>query len=128
MKAKTSVVDRDAFAKLLGIQVLEVGPGRARLRMQLRSDHLNGLGTVHGGAIFALADTAFAAACNSHGPVSVAISANILFMKAVTSGTLTAEASEDALNRRLGAYHIRVTDESGELVATFQGLAYRKQA
>ena len=128
MKRNPSVVDGDAFAKLLGIEVLEVGAGRARMRMAVRPDHLNGLGTVHGGAIFTLADTAFAAACNSHGPVSVAVSASILFMKAVTSGTLTAEASEDALNRRLGAYNIRVTDDNGELVATFQGLAYRKQA
>jgi acyl-CoA thioesterase len=88
---------------------------------------LNGLGTVHGGAIFTLADFAFAAACNSHGTVSVALNVSITFMKAATTGTLWADAREVSKNFKVGSYAIEIKDDLGELVAQFQGLAYRKK-
>jgi acyl-CoA thioesterase len=95
--------------------------------MRLEGWHQNGLGSVHGGAIFTLADLAFAAACNSHGTVAVAVNANIYYVKAATSGTLYADARETSLGGKIATYAIDVTDEKGALIATFQGLAYRKK-
>jgi acyl-CoA thioesterase len=95
--------------------------------MTLHPHHWNGMQTVHGGAIFTLADFAFAAAANSYGTVAVAIDANITFMKAAVSGTLWAEAREVSKNFKLGSYAVAVKDDQGELVAQFQGLAYRKK-
>jgi len=123
IKAKLAA---DQFAKHAGIELVAISPGQASARMKLQPFHLNGLGSVQGGAIFTLADFTFAAAANSHGIVSVAVNVSITFMKAVVSGTLTAEAREVALNPKLGTYTVNVSDEHGHLVAVFQGLAYRK--
>jgi acyl-CoA thioesterase len=117
----------DQFAERSNIELLEVTPGSARAKMTLHPHHLNGFGTVMGGAIFTLADFAFAAASNSHGTVAVAINVNISFLKAATSGTLWAEARELSKNFKLGSYTVEVKDDAGELVALFQGLAYRKK-
>ena len=95
--------------------------------MDISDEHLNGIGTVHGGALFTLADFTFAVAANSHGRVTVAINANISYMKAVSRGKLTAEAREISLNPKLATYTIDIIDEDGELIAIFQGLAYRKR-
>lgn len=118
---------KDLFAAHAGIELLEVAPGRAVSRMTIADHHKNGLGSVHGGAIFTLADFTFAAACNSHGTVAVAINASINFMKAVSSGVLTAEAREISVNPKLGTYTIDIKDGQGNLIAVFQGLAYRKK-
>ena len=126
MKEVRATLERDLFAKHLGIELLSVEPGRASARMALQLFHRNGLGGVQGGAIFTLADFTFAAAANSHGPIAVAVNVSITFMKAVTAGTLLAEARELALNPKLGTYTVDVKDEHGNLVAVFQGLAYRK--
>ena len=74
----------DKFAERANIELLSVSPGQARAKMTLHPHHLNGYGTVQGGAIFTLADFAFAAASNSHGTVAVAINVSITFMKAGT--------------------------------------------
>jgi acyl-CoA thioesterase len=95
--------------------------------MTLHPHHLNGIGTAQGGAIFTLADFAFAAASNSHGTVAVAVNASITFMKAATTGTLWAEARELAKNFKIGTYSVEIKDDQGDLVAHFQGLAYRKK-
>ena len=116
----------DKFAAHANIELLSVSPGQARAKMILHPHHLNGYGTVQGGAIFTLADFAFAAASNSHGTVAVAINVSITFMKAGTNGTLWAEAREMSRNPKLGSYTVEVKDDQGELVALFQGLAYRK--
>lgn len=121
-----SVVNRDEFAKLAGIEIVEVGQGTARARMKITPRHLNGLGMVHGGAIFTLADLAFAAACNACGVPTVALNASISYLKATTGGTLHAEAAEASTQGKMGVYTIRVTDDAGEIIAMFQGLAYRK--
>ena len=119
---------RDQFAAHCGIELLEVSPGGAKARMNVAEQHLNGLRTVHGGAIFTLADFAFAAACNSHGTVSVALNVSISFVKAAFPGMiLYADAKEVSRSPKIGTYDIRVTSEKGELIATFQGLAYRKK-
>jgi len=119
--------ENDLFAKALGIEIVDVQPGRARARMTIREDHYNGLRIVHGGALFSLADLAFAVASNSHGRVAVAINATISFLKAVERGTLTAEAEEVACSARLATYVIHIRDDSGEVVAVFQGTVYRKK-
>ncbi len=118
---------RDRFAEYNGIELLEAADGHARSVMRIRPYHLNGLGIVHGGAIFTLADFTFAAASNSRGNVAVAINASISFMKASASGTFYAEAREISVNPKLGTYTIDVTDEAGELIAVFQGMVYRKK-
>ena len=116
----------DQFAAANGIELVEISPGRAKARMTLQPRHWNGLGIVHGGAVFTLADFAFALASNSHGTIAVAAQASITIMKATRTGTLWAEAREISKNHRLGTYTIEVRDDAGELVALFQGLAYRK--
>ena len=117
----------DLFAQHCGIELIEVTPGRALARMPVKQHHLNGLGTVHGGAIFSLADYCFAAACNSHGSVAMALNVNISFIKAARQGSvLTAEAEEMSLGGRTATYMIRITDQDNALVGVFQGLAYRK--
>ena len=117
----------DQFAARNNIELLEVANGNAKAKMTVHPYHLNGLGTVHGGAIFTLGDFVFAAACNSHGTMSVALNVSITFMKAATTGTLWAEAREVSKNFKGGSYAIEVKDDQGDLVATFQGLAYRKK-
>lgn len=119
---------RDRFAAHSGITLLDVGEGYAKAEMPIKPEHLNGVGTVHGGALFTLADLAFAVASNSHGTVAVAINVSISYLKAVSRGTLIAEAREESRNRRLGLYTVRITDEEGDLVALFEGMAYRKDA
>ncbi len=117
---------QDQFAAQAGIELIAVSPGCARARMPLTPRHLNGVGTTQGGAIFTLADFAFAAASNSHGTVAVAINVSISFMKAVKEGTLFAEARELSRNHRIGTYTVEVRNEQDELVAIFQGMVYRK--
>jgi len=116
----------DHFAQHCGIELLSVAPGHAVAQMTIRPHHLNAVGVVQGGAIFTLADLVFAAASNSHGSVAVSINVSITYMKGTSSGTLRAEARELTTNPKLGSYSVDVTDERGELIAVFQGLAFRK--
>ncbi len=121
------LISRDRFASLTGIELLEAGDGQARAKLEVTEDHLNGLGIVQGGAIFTLADVAFAAASNSHGKIAVGINVNISFLKATGRGMLYAEAIETARNPKIASYLIKVTDEQGGLVASCQGMVYRKK-
>jgi len=117
----------DRLAAHLGIEILECADGRATGRMTVKDFHRNSAGTLHGGAIFALADAVFGAASNSHGALSVAINVSISYFTAVLSGTVTAEAEEVALNPRLGTWLVHVRDDSGKEIALFQGTVYRKK-
>jgi acyl-CoA thioesterase len=117
---------QDRYAKLSGIELLSVSAGHAVAQMPIQPHHLNAVGCVQGGAIFTLADLAFAAASNAHGKVAVAINVSITYMKAATSGTLRAEAREVSANPKLGSYTVNITDEHNALIAVFQGLVYRK--
>ncbi len=117
---------QDRFARLAGITLVEMKPGYALVTMTVTPEHLNGAGTVHGGAFFTLADFAFAVASNSHGTLAVAATAHIAFLAAVTGGKLTAEAREVSLGRKLATYSVELRNEPGELVALFSGTAYRK--
>ncbi|MGE5570403.1 MAG: PaaI family thioesterase [Rhodospirillales bacterium] len=117
---------QDQFAKENGMRVVEVRTGFARAEMRVEPRHLNAVGIVQGGAVFTLADLAFAAASNSHGVLAVACQADITCFKAVASGTLTAVTEEISRTRKLSTCVIRVTNEEGELVALFKGVAYIK--
>jgi acyl-CoA thioesterase len=112
----------DACSKALGIDILEVRAGYARLRMSVRPDFLNGHQICHGGLMFTLADSAFAFACNSYNINTVAAGCSIEFLRPVHGGdVLTAEAVEQTLSGRNGIYDIRVTNRANETVAMFRG-------
>jgi len=119
--------NEDKFARHCGIELLEVGAGWAKTCMKIESYHLNGARTVHGGAIFTLADFAFAVASNSHGTLAMGINTSVSFVKAATQGTLFAEAREQAKNPRLASYSVQINDDAGDTVAIFQGMVYRKK-
>jgi len=116
----------DPFMKYLGFEGGITAPGEARLTAQLKHEHLNNWGSAHGGFLFALADSAFALAANSHGPLAVSISAHIEHLHACQAGDfLEATAREISLTRRTGVYQVEI--RSGEaLIALFTGTAYRK--
>jgi acyl-CoA thioesterase len=118
---------KDNFAANSGIELLEVSPGYAKARMNIEEKHLNALKTVQGGALFTLADLAFAAASNAYGSATVAINANISFVKAATNGILIAEAKETSINPKITTYTVNITDDKGDIVAIFQGMGYRKK-
>ncbi len=118
--------EHDHFARHAGIELIDARPGWAKVKMAIQPFHLNGAGTVHGGAIFTLADFAFAVASNSRGQLAMGINTSTSFLKAACEGVLFAEAEEVSLNRRLGSYQVRITDDHQELIALFQGTAYRK--
>lgn len=115
----------DPFCATLGIELLEVKEGTAKMALTITEELLNFHGTPHGGAVYSLADAAFAAASNSHGETAVALETNISYLDAVDVGTtLVAEATETHLTRRTGEYEIVVTAD-GNRVATFRGRVYR---
>ena len=118
---------KDRFAKYVGIELIEVSEGKARVRLKIRQEHLNGVDLVHGGTIFALADFAFAVASNSHGTIALGVNANISYLKAARGGVLTADAIEVARNPNLATYQINITNEEDDLIAVFQGTVYRKK-
>lgn len=128
MKDLLEFFKNDRFAEYVGIELLEVSHGRAKARLKVQGHHLNAIHIGHGGAIFALADLAFAVASNSHRTVAMAINASISYVKAATEGMiLLAEAQEVSRNPRLATYTVRVTSEEGDLMAIFQGMVYRKK-
>jgi len=107
-----------------GVEIEEAREGYARIRMAVRGDMLNGHRTAHGGMIFALADTAFAYACNGRNMKSVAAQASIVFLDAAREGEmLVAEAREAAQAGRSGVYTVSVRGEGGRAIAEFQGLS-----
>ena len=120
-------IKNDRFAGMIGVEVVEHGLGTAKARLELREEHLNSAGTAHGGLIFSLADAVFSVASNSHGTLAMAINVSISFFKAVREGTLTADGREISFNPKLATYLIEVRDETGDLVASFQGTVYRKR-
>ncbi len=121
-RVATGMYGLDRAARGLGIVMEEAGQGHARMTMTVREDMLNSHGTCHGGFLFALADTAFAYACNSHNRATVAASCTITYLKPVPSGTrLTAICERQALNGRSGVYDTRILDDQGGIVALFRG-------
>jgi len=117
---------RDRASQAFGMRLDAVAPGRARLLMRVRGDMVNGHGLCHGGIVFALADSAFAFACNSYNDSTVAAAASIDYLAGAREGDeLAAEASELWRTRRNGLYEIVVSNQRGERVALFRGRSYR---
>jgi acyl-CoA thioesterase len=108
--AAHEMFDRDVASQALGIELVEAGKGQATVRMTVTAAMVNGHGMAHGGFVFLLADTAFACACNSHGPVTVAAGADVTFLRPARAGdVLQARASERSISGRSGVYDVTVT-------------------
>lgn len=122
------IIEADAFAEKLGAEMLEIGAGRASMRLKLGPGHLNFLGMVHGGVIFSLADLAFGAAANSFGTRAMAISVGIDFLAAASvNGELTAEVEQVKRAGRTGFYRMEVKDGEGKEIARCHGWAYHTE-
>jgi acyl-CoA thioesterase len=116
----------DYFAEELGIKLVEARDGYAKVSMKVEKNHTNALGFTHGGAIFSLADYAFAQACNYGDNVAVAVQVNINFLKPSVEGdTLTAEAVRVSDGKTMGLYHVTVKNQE-KMIAFFSGLAFKK--
>ena len=121
----TEMMARDLASAALGMVVEVDEPGRAVVSMLVRDDMTNGFHITHGGLVFALADTAFAIACNEDERITVAQGADITFLKSSRSGQrLTATAVRRVRSGRTGLYDIAVTDETGESVAEVRGRSF----
>lgn len=116
----------DQASQMLGMTIDSIAPGAAQVSMRVRPDMVNGHGICHGGLVFALADSAFAFACNSHGHNTVAAGAAIEFLAPGRVGDLlTATASERWRAARSGIYEIEVRNDRGEAVALFRGRSHQ---
>ena len=118
--------ERDRFAHFIGIELIKVSKGYAETSLDLSEKHLNGLDVIQGGAIFTLADFAFAAATNSEGSATVGINSNITYFKAPNGNRITAVAKETSAGKKICGCDVDVLDEDGTLVAKFSGTGYRK--
>lgn len=122
---KRQFAGRDGFMRALGAELLELGRGQAKVRMNVRAESLNFNGTCHGGAIFSLADCAFGVASNSYGRLAAGIDSHITFSAAPRLGdTLTATARELSRSRKIAVYQIDVVGEEAGHVSSFTGTVY----
>lgn len=122
-----SFFKKDRYASLTGIEIVDVSKGYCKAKLEIDPDkHLNAANVIQGGAIFTLADFAFAVASNSHGQLALAVNVNISFLKGVSEGTIYATATELGDPKRIGAYDVIITTENNEIIARFNGLVYRK--
>jgi acyl-CoA thioesterase len=121
-----AMYEQDRASQALGMRILEVRPGYARLAMKVREDMVNGHQICHGGLIFTLADSAFAFACNTYDLVTVAAAGTIEFLLAARLGDeLTATAEERTRSKRTGVYDVSVHNQRGECVALFRGRSHQ---
>lgn len=121
-------VSNDPYAKFLGIMVEDVGEGYAKVSMNITENMLNIHKSANGGVIFSLADVAFAIASNTYDQVAVGINVNINYIAAgFENDRLVAIATEVSKNPRLGFYHMEVKNEKDQLIATAEGMVYRKK-
>ena len=125
-KVVEHVMRNDLFSQWLGIEILEIKEGYSKIKMTVRPEMMNGLGIVHGGIAFSLADSCFAFACNNRNILSVALDTSINFIKPVHPGdTLTAEAKELHNGKSTGLYHITISNQNSHAVALFKGTCFR---
>jgi acyl-CoA thioesterase len=121
MDSVARMLEDDAASRALGIEVVDAADGIATARMRVREDMVNGHGIVHGAFVFAVADTAFACACNSHGPVTVAAAVDITFVAPARAGDLLeARAEERTRFGRSGIYDVTVR-RGTDVIAEFRG-------
>lgn len=125
-KSANILLGNDKFSSWLGIELIEVKPGRAVIKMVIRKEMLNGFDICHGGVIFSFADSAFAFASNTHGEKSVSIENSITYVNPTYEGDLlTAVAEEVSSGNKIAAYDIKVYKSDNTLVSLFRGLVYR---
>lgn len=118
---------KDRFAVNAGIELIEMSKGYGKAKLVVGPEHLNAGNTTQGGAIFTLADLALAAASNSHGTLALSLTSSITFMKGSGPGdVLYAEARERYVGRSTGHYQVDVTNQNGDLIATFEASVFRK--
>jgi acyl-CoA thioesterase len=121
-----AMMAKDAFSRRMGMEVVDVRPYAATVRMTVTGDMLNGFGVCHGGVTFALADSALAFASNTHGTVTMSIDNSITYPKGIREGdVLIAAAEEESASNRLAFYKVTVSREAGEIVALFRGTVYK---
>ncbi|MFC6299323.1 hydroxyphenylacetyl-CoA thioesterase PaaI [Pseudomonas sp. CCM 7893] len=121
-----TLFNRDAASQAMGIRLLSVAPGCARLGMSVRAEMIQGHGTCHGGYLFALADSAFAVACNSYNDATVALGCSIDYIAPAHLGdTLSADCREQSRAGRTGNYDVRIENQTGQLIALFHGKSYK---
>lgn len=119
-----TMLESDRASQRMGMTIDEATPGRAVVSMRLTDEMMNGFGMTHGGMVFALADSAFAFACNTYNEVTVAQSCHITFLRPSRAGeTLTATAAERRRSGRNGIYDVTVSDHTGNIVAEFRGVS-----
>jgi acyl-CoA thioesterase len=123
----TAFFKNDRYAVFSGIELTDVKPGWATAQLEIRDMHLNAGNVVQGGAIFTLADLAFAAAVNAYGNLAMSIETSIRYFKGVSSGMLYAEAKMIHLHKKLATFQVEITHDSGELIALFTATAFRKE-
>lgn len=120
------IMKTDAFSNWLGIGVIELKEGYSKIQMTVRPEMMNGLGIVHGGIAFSLADSAFAFACNGRNNLSVALDNSINYLKPVFPGDIiVAEATEIHNGRSTGLYQVTISNQHGHTVAIFKGTCFR---
>lgn len=127
MTLKDLLNRNDRFAAVNGIQLTEIREGYACAQMTVTHDHLNGGNVCQGGALFTLADLAFAAVTNSHGLLTFGIQSSITFVQSALEGdTLFAEATETVNHHKIPYCEVKIYNQHRQLVAVFTGMAYRK--
>jgi len=120
------MMEHDLFSQWLGIEILEIKEGYSKTKMTIRQEMMNGLGIVHGGIAFSLADSTFAFACNNRNNLSVALDTSINFLKAVhVNDVLIAEAIEIHNGRSTGLYQVTIINQNNDTVALFKGTCFR---
>ena len=122
------MLSADRFAAEAGVELLEISPGYAKARMKVTEKHLNAGGVCQGGALFTLADLAFAAVANSRGRLTLSLNANITFLRPAKLGYVYAEAVEVFNHHRIPFVEVKITDGQGELIAIFTSSGYRKES
>lgn len=127
-KVVSKMFDQDWFSQWMGIERVEVKPGRCVLRMIVKKEMLNGFQILHGGIYFSIADSALAFASNSHGRMAVSVETSISHLISCKEGdVITAVAEEMSLSNKIGVYYITLTNQDNKKVALFKGTVYRTE-
>jgi acyl-CoA thioesterase len=120
------LLKRDHFTRWLGLEIDKTAAGYCKLHFTVKTEMLNGFGSIHGGVVFSASDSALAFAANSHGSIAVALDVSITFTRPAKEGDLLyVEATETHLGNKTAVYEIRTTNAVNELVALFKGIVYR---
>ena len=120
------MLNNDAMSQWLGIELISVNKGKVTIKMTVRKEMTNGFGIAHGGITYSLSDSSLAFSANSYGIHAVSVETSISHLKPVNIGDiLTTEVEEISLTKRIGVYHIKVTNQKSILVSTMKGTMYR---